>query len=43
MDTPLDERGLTVCLVSGGNILRQQLDEILGDNPAWSAPNPYSP
>ncbi len=34
MDTPLDERGLSVCLVSGGNILRQQLDEILGDKPA---------
>ena len=30
MDMPRGERGLSVCLVSGGNILRQQLDEILG-------------
>jgi threonine dehydratase len=30
MDTPREERGLTICLVSGGNILKQQLDEILG-------------
>jgi threonine dehydratase len=30
MDMPREERGLSVCLVSGGNILRQQLDEILG-------------
>ncbi len=34
MDTPREERGLSVCLVSGGNILRQQLDEIMGGKPA---------
>jgi threonine dehydratase len=29
MDTPREERGLSVCLVSGGNILRQQLEDIM--------------
>ncbi len=30
MDAPKEERGLAVCLVSGGNVPRRQLDEILG-------------
>jgi threonine dehydratase len=30
LDTPREERGLSVCLVSGGNIQAQLLDEILG-------------
>jgi len=34
LDVPQDERGLSVCLVSGGNILRRQLDEILDGKPA---------
>ena len=34
LDTPFDERGVTVCLVSGGNILRQELEELLGPRPA---------
>ena len=33
IDTPLEERGPCVCLVSGGNIPRQQLNEILGASP----------
>jgi len=40
MDMPRGERGLSVCLVSGGNILRQQLDEILGRKTAWPGPTP---
>ena len=34
MDTPREERGLSVCLVTGGNITRQQLDEILAGQSA---------
>jgi threonine dehydratase len=34
MDTPREERGLSVCLVTGGNITRQQLDEILAGKSA---------
>jgi len=34
LDTPREERGLSVCLVSGGNIQAQLLDEILGVRPA---------
>lgn len=30
LDTPREERGLSVCVVSGGNIPAQLLDEILG-------------
>jgi threonine dehydratase len=30
LDTPREERGLSVCVVSGGNIQAQLLDEILG-------------
>ena len=34
LDTPREERGLSVCLVTGGNIQAQLLDEILGVRPA---------
>ncbi len=34
LDTPREERGLSVCVVSGGNIQAQLLDEILGIRPA---------
>jgi threonine dehydratase len=33
LDTPREERGLSVCLVTGGNIQAQLLDEILGVRP----------
>jgi threonine dehydratase len=33
IDTPLEDRGLSVCLVTGGNIPTQLLDEILGTDP----------
>jgi threonine dehydratase len=33
IDTPLEDRGLSVCLVTGGNIQAQLLDELLGANP----------
>lgn len=33
LDTPREERGLSVCLVSGGNIQAQLLDGILGVRP----------
>jgi len=33
IDTPREERGLSVCLVSGGNISREQLEEITGAGP----------
>jgi threonine dehydratase len=32
IDTPLEDRGLSVCLVTGGNIQAQLLDELLGAN-----------
>jgi threonine dehydratase len=34
LDTPLEDRGLSVCLVTGGNISTQLLDEILGTDAA---------
>lgn len=34
IDTPLEDRGLSVCLVTGGNIEARLLDEILSSNPA---------
>jgi threonine dehydratase len=34
LDEPRGERGLSVCLVTGGNIVRQQFDEILAAKPA---------
>ena len=34
LDTPREERGLSVCVVSGGNIPRQELDEILAGKSA---------
>jgi threonine dehydratase len=33
LDTPLEDRGLSVCLVTGGNIARGLLDEILAATP----------
>jgi threonine dehydratase len=33
IDTPLEDRGLSICLVTGGNIPAQLLDELLGANP----------
>jgi threonine dehydratase len=33
LDEPREERGLSVCLVTGGNILRRELDEILSLRP----------
>jgi threonine dehydratase len=33
IDTPMEDRGLSVCLVTGGNIPTQLLDELLGANP----------
>ena len=34
IDTPLEDRGLSVCLVTGGNIPPELLDEILGTDAA---------
>jgi threonine dehydratase len=33
IDTPLEDRGPSVCLVTGGNIPAQLLDELLDANP----------
>jgi len=34
LDAPPEERGLSVCLVTGGNLLRQELEGILDKQPA---------
>jgi len=43
LDTPREERGPSVCLVTGGNIQPQHLDEILGRGADANRSGPNSP
>ena len=43
LDTPREERGLSVCVVSGGNIPKRQLEAILGHQADVNRSRPNSP